>query len=446
MIDYQNKLQNAYRVTEKFGKVLWKFLSLSLADHMFSFAKVVCISVESAGIYLVYGEKALWRTMIRHYKYYPLEENQSPSPEYLASVVSRFVAEFNISRTDFVLCLPRDWAIVQNVEFPLAAKENLSMVISFELDRLTPLSKNNACYDYYILGEDLQSIKVMLVVARADQIQDYLQALQLKDIKVKRTAISSLLIDELTSLSRQPRVLIDTDEKQYNIFRDKLRSIEVSRLDKTIGLGAPVQEKELTPAALGGMFDALWPNEQSINLLSKTNHVRTRTPLFLTIALLAVILAIFAFYFLMPVYFEQQKLNDMDRHIQALKPAVKKIEVLKGEIAAIASDIKAIDDFKTQNDLTMNIIKDITTILPPKTWLTRLRITDTTAEMEGYSASATEIILKLENSRYFQKVEFASPTFRDYRQNNERFVIKMELKNNKIKKDLKAEVKNEKKK
>jgi Tfp pilus assembly protein PilN len=94
----------------------------------------------------------------------------------------------------------------------------------------------------------------------------------------------------------------------------------------------------------------------------------------------------------------------------------------------------------------MNIIKDITTILPPKTWLTRLRITDATVEMEGYSASATEIILKLENSRYFQKVEFASPTFRDSRQNNERFVIKMELKNNKIKKDLKAEIKNEKKK
>ena len=446
MIDYQNKLQDAYRATGKFGKVLWKFLSLSLADRMFSFAKVVCISVESDGIYLVYGEKALWRTAIQHYKYLPLEENQPPGPEYLASVISRFVAEFNISRTDFVLCLPRDWAIVQNAEFPLAAKENLSMVISFELDRLTPLSKDNACYDYYVLGEDLQNIRVMLVVARADQIQDYLQALQVKDIKVKRIVISSLLDDGPTSLSRQPGILIDTDEKPYNIFRDKLKSIEVSRLDKTIESGAPVQEKELSPAALGGMFDTLWPNEQSINLLSKNNHIRTRTPLSLTIALLTVILAIFAFYFLMPVYFEQQKLDEMDRRIQALKPAVKKIEVLKSEVAAIAGDIKAIDDFKTQNDLTLNIIKNITAILPPKTWLTRLRITDATVEMEGYSASSTEIILKLENSRYFQKVEFASPTFRDSRQNNERFVIKMELKNSKIKKDLKAEIKNEKKK
>jgi len=136
----------------------------------------------------------------------------------------------------------------------------------------------------------------------------------------------------------------------------------------------------------------------------------------------------------------------MDRYIQSLKPAVKKVEALKSEVALISGDIKAINDFKKQNDLTMNIIKEMTAILPPKTWLTRLRITDRTVDIEGYSASATEIILKLENSKYFQKVEFGSSTFRDPRQNSDRFVIKMELKNEANKKDQKAEMKNEKKK
>jgi hypothetical protein len=78
--------------------------------------------------------------------------------------------------------------------------------------------------------------------------------------------------------------------------------------------------------------------------------------------------------------------------------------------------------------------------------LTRLKITDKTVDIEGYSASATEIILKLENSKYFQKVEFASPTFRDPRQNNDRFVIKMELKSNNNKQAPRAETKHDKKK
>jgi len=47
--------------------------------------------------------------------------------------------------------------------------------------------------------------------------------------------------------------------------------------------------------------------------------------------------------------------------------------------------------------------------------------------IEGYSASATGLLPKLETSRYFEKAEFASPTFRDARMNADRFNIKMEI-------------------
>ena len=136
----------------------------------------------------------------------------------------------------------------------------------------------------------------------------------------------------------------------------------------------------------------------------------------------------------------------LDRQIQTLKPEVRKIEVLQSEIDLLESDIAAINDFKKQNDLTLNVINDMTNTLPPRTWLTRLRITDAAAEIEGYSASATDIILKLEGSRYFQKVEFGSPTFRDPRLNTDRFVIKMELINGLSKHKKRTEINNEKKK
>jgi hypothetical protein len=75
-----------------------------------------------------------------------------------------------------------------------------------------------------------------------------------------------------------------------------------------------------------------------------------------------------------------------------------------------------------------------------------MKITDKTVDIEGFSASATEIILKLENSQHFQKVEFASPTYRDPRQNKDRFVIKMELKKESNAKNIKTEMKYDAKK
>ena len=69
----------------------------------------------------------------------------------------------------------------------------------------------------------------------------------------------------------------------------------------------------------------------------------------------------------------------------------------------------------------------MTHALPKNTWLSRMRVTESTVEIEGYAASATDILPKLEGSPYFKKVEFASPTFRDSRMNSDRFIIKMEI-------------------
>jgi general secretion pathway protein L len=77
--------------------------------------------------------------------------------------------------------------------------------------------------------------------------------------------------------------------------------------------------------------------------------------------------------------------------------------------------------------MSLNILKELTTVLPKNTWLSRARITQTTVEIEGYAASATGLLPKLEASPLFKKAEFSSPTFRDTRMNADRFNIKMEI-------------------
>jgi Tfp pilus assembly protein PilN len=106
---------------------------------------------------------------------------------------------------------------------------------------------------------------------------------------------------------------------------------------------------------------------------------------------------------------------------------VKKVETLKKDVDALESEVSTISDFKKGRPMALHILKELTTILPKSAWLTRVRVTNTGVEIDGYAAAATELLSKLEASPYFKKVEFASPTFRDVRLNSDRFVIKMEI-------------------
>ena len=485
-VDYRNIFDSIFNALEKYGSVLWKYLSFSLADNFFSMARVVSISIESDGIYFIFGTKIFWKIAIKSFKKYPLEEDKELTPEYLATVVSKAVDEMGANRASFILNIPADWVIERTAEFPATVRENLANVISYELDRLTPLTPDNAYYDYKIIDDSADKIKVFLTVAKADRINPFLEALKLKKIKIEKLGVSTFVIRSLIkdtykikdavfisvheksyecgavindfkvrSLSGQvrswddsqvhqiinaakllidlfpkgnpSRIVIHADEKYYKMFADKLSGLPVANLTRNSERCVPKGDKNISPFALGSFLEMVAADQNEFNLLTGKNMNPNTQPFILSLVLLAAILFLGAFYLFSPVLIEQKNIEQIDARIKSLKPEMKKIEALNQEIATISSGITAINDFKKNSIPKMDVLKEVTNILPEKTWLTRVRFTEDTIEIEGYAGTATEIIPKLENSRYFQKAEFASPTYRDQRQNTERFVIKMEL-------------------
>ena len=107
--------------------------------------------------------------------------------------------------------------------------------------------------------------------------------------------------------------------------------------------------------------------------------------------------------------------------------SVRKAEAVKREVDGLEAEIAAIARFKTERPVALEILRELTAIVPKSTWLSRARITDTAVDLEGYSATATDILPLLEASPYFKKAEFASPTLRDARLNADRFTIRTEL-------------------
>jgi hypothetical protein len=224
------------------------------------------------------------------------------------------------------------------------------------------------------------------------------------------------------------RILNETDIK----FRSRSTRTEPSGL-----------QAEVPYTAIGGVLESLWPKANGLNMFNKGHHEEPKTPRAFTMILILAILAMWILYIITPLKIEGKRLNEIDRQIMLRKEEVRKVEALKKEIDAVNNEISTINNFKGNRPMTLNLLKELTAILPKTAWLARVRITGSTVEIEGYASSTSKLLPILEASKYFNKIEFASPTYKDAWFKYDRFVIKMGIEG--FKKDEGEGLKNGKK-
>jgi general secretion pathway protein L len=475
----------------RIGGPVWRVMTFSPSDDIISPKKALCVSIEKGALSVVFGSRLLSKIKIKGSRRYSFEENRYPQPEGLASSVALAVNDLGAARTDVTLSIPKAWVIIKNTEFPSTVKENLVNVLSYELDRLTPFNPEDSLYDFRILKDDAGKLTILVMAAKADLIKQYIDALRERGINVSRVTVSlsgigtlchyidkvtdsifveideneyegALFLDgsitvtsmgSFTAESEKSKVekisgeilsLLDTAKKQdrspqitvllkdtNSSFKELLKlqiNQPVKMLNETdIKLRPPGPQKRVFYAATGGVLESLWPKAKGLNLLKKGLYEKQKTPFVFTVVLILTILVLGILYMVAPLRIEKKKLEEIDRQITLRKEEVKKVETLKKDIENLNNEVSSINNFKGNRPMALNILRELTTTLPQSTWLTRMRITETTADIEGYASSATGLLPKLEASKYFRKAEFASPTFRDARQNADRFIIKMEI-------------------
>ncbi len=476
----------------------WNVLSHDFSNVILP-EKCLSISIEQSGFSIAYVKKIFSRFKVAAIKKYPIETANS-DPEFLASSAAFFANEFGADKTAVTLSIPKSWVITKIVEFPSSIKEDIPSVISYEMDRITPFDSSDALYDFKIIEEINGKIKILLAATRNQVLKPYLDALSNKGIIVQKVTINSSAVDSiirhavrqtsnlyleisdrgyegalftysypiaffgsefkdtedkhrLTQIVDDIRHFIEQNKKNgispeiYILFKNKSLNIKenlrlmlnmpfrtLNEIDLKISFA--MTKDEISYSAVGAAIETLWQKSNGFNLFSKGQVVIPRKPLVLTIILLIVLSSIGILYAVAPLYIENQRIEEIDRQIAARKEEVRKVEALKKEIEVLNKDIALIKDFKNGRQMSLNFIKEFTSIAPKNTWLTRMRITEKTVEIEGYASSATELMPKLETSKLFQKVEFASPTFRDARMNSDRFNIRMEIEGLEKKQDL----------
>jgi general secretion pathway protein L len=472
----------------KLWKPVWRVLTLQLMDGMIVPKKVLSVSIERGSLWVVSGSRFLSKIRVMDLRKYTFEEGKYLSPASLVSTISLAIKELRAKHTGITLIIPRDWVIMRTVQLPSTVKENISDVITYELDRLTPLSAENAYYDFRISSEQPEKLTIIIVAARADLINQYLDALREESIDVERVTASLSSLGTLCSYVDPGRdsICLEVDSLGYEAglirnnaivsslregFNEKDEKSNVATMVnslKTI-IATAAQQDEVLPVlvypggqnyvaledqldisirilsnhdikgkiltdkedisytAAGGILESLWPGARGFNLLGKGVHGKTKIPMAVTLILLFILLVSWIPYAMLPLQREEKRLAEINRQISLRKEEVGKAEALKKEVQALTNEITTIRDFKEAKPMALVILKELTTILPKSAWLTRIKMTGTTIDIEGYAGSASEILPKLEQSQYFKKVEFTSPTVRDTRLNADRFVVKMEI-------------------
>lgn len=474
----------------RIGGTLIKVLTFSPADDRFFPRKNISVAIQRGNISLAYGTRILSAIRIRQIKKYLYTEDRYPQPEELLTSLSLAFSEFDLPKSGITLSIPKEWTVVRTVDFPATVKENINKVIAYELDRLTPFSAEEAFFDFRVVEDTGDRLSILLMAVKTDQLKPYLNVLNEGGYAVDRVTVNlsaigtlcshrdkksdflfveagksgydgalfsnglpvtnfsgifagsdetakiSILADEITSLLQQykgrsssPQIIALLHEKNP-AFREMLKArlaLPVRRLEEAdIGLRLPQPANDVPWTAIGSVLQALGEKTAEINLLKKGAHEKQKAPFALTILLLLIILAVWGGYSIAPLKVEKRKLQEISAKISAKKEEAGKVEELIKEAESLRLEISSIHNFKHDRIMTLNIIKELSAVLPKKAWVSRVRIAATSIAIEGYADTATELLPKLEASPLFRKVEFASPTMRDAKANADRFNIKME--------------------
>ncbi len=475
------KISERIEDLKKTGIVFGKVLFFSPLYNMSNSKTVISVSIEkgltSACLLKGFPE----RLNLQKSNILRTSKDSYPTPEDLASFID-LLSQSNRKERNIILSLPKEWCIVKTADFPDVAEDNLSSVIAYEMDNLTPFPAEEVYFDYDIEKKEnnriyvtLYAVKKQILLPYENAINEYgysifkltLNPLSLIKVCMTHSACSDksevmlFKIRETGTLAISSRDGVITSVYAYNGNSSTANSILSTEnntdVDKVIFIDNKDSNKEMEekvrdllsqkPETFDSVnlpvkksFDfnrdysecigaALADTNKPVNLLTYGKVERRRIPKALTFTLLLLLVVLLCLHLYIPLEKDRKKIVIIDKKIANLRPQMEEVDAMKREVEVLKDGVKSAEAFLNMKRLNMELIKEITNLLPEDAWVVRMEIDDDDMLLEGYAVSSSILIEILESSEFFKNVSFSSTTIKDKRTNKERFRIKASLEN-----------------
>ncbi len=273
-----------------------------------------------------------------------------------------------LEKAQFILRLNSAQGIAKVLSLPVAAKENLQQVVTFEIDRYTPFKAEQLYFSVKQTGHQGNGhLSVLLVLT--------------------------------------PRKTLDT------IFQGLIDiGIHPSVADYE---GAPNDPDDFTPA-----YNLLPQSKRPIK--NKITQLMTNL---LTVMVFVLIFVVLVF----PVWHGSRTVDSLRERLTQLEKEAFIIQSRQREIDDIVDETERLIQAKNSAPSVTELINTLTKLLPDTTWLTHLQFRNKRLQIQGQSPSASALIGVLEGSPLFSNARFVSPLTQDKRTGLERFQISVDV-------------------
>jgi general secretion pathway protein L len=271
-----------------------------------------------------------------------------------------------------IVQLPERSALQRRITLPLETEEKLANVLGFEMDRLTPFTRDEVYFDYSVLDRNKTK-----------------RTIDLKFTVAKKNAVDQV-VDTLAEYGVQPTVLTVSDEP----------------FD-------PRQEDEADAA------HNLLPHERRASPLRQKRYL----PYLLSV--LVALLAAAAV--LLPLYHFDRVRTELDAFIVEAKSAAMAAEQTRNDVERVVQQGRLFARKRAELPSVLQMLDEITRVLPDDTVLMRVEVAGTRLRIQGESASASSLISLIEGAKLFHRANFSSPVTKNPRTNLDRFALEAEI-------------------
>jgi len=258
------------------------------------------------------------------------------------------------------LLLDKRSVLHKDIKLPLAAEPNLAQVLSFEMDRQTPFKAANVYFDWKI----------------TDRVSTPGQ-LQLKLFVVPRQEVQRA-VDVLATRGIA------------------LSGIDVVDNGRTEGLN-------------------LLPAEQRLRVANP----RARLNLALGLACIALLVIVMA----QSLYLRAHQVSELEQAIADVQGEARKVTNIRKQIEDTGEAAGFLATRRAASPLAIELLADITRLLPDDTYLDRLVIGEDSVQMQGKSKNAQQLIERVNESQLLTAAAFRGSTRLDARSGLEIFEL-----------------------
>jgi general secretion pathway protein L len=275
--------------------------------------------------------------------------------------MKKFISQHRINTKNLFVSVPERWAIIKFMDISSPGRDSLRGLINYEIERHIPFKIEDVFYDFHVLEKNGKSCRIVLVAVQKEKVEritGFLRKIPLQPQAISISFSADAKSAEMQGLSSKINILPhgNTDDRQFG----------------------PLITKIFLPVIL---------------LLGLTILVSE-------------------------VINERRSLRAIEERIKKNEPEMAAVEELSAELNELDKQRRFLHKVKTDNVSKLDMLAEMTGIIPDDTWITELDYNEPekkndkyTGEIviSGFAASSSRLISLLEGSTFFENVEFVGP-------------------------------------